>query len=340
MPDIARYVRIFDEEPSDDLVNKRTTTIGGMTDKFLKLKTYADCFQIAEDLALTLESNGTEVPEGRAIEIEGAIRAQSSAFNREKQNLQILTCFMLSALKAVESGQPSSSGRSTVEIIAVSIWLSLGIQLPRQEPKLEALRLDLIDASKNLIHRSTEGSRSRSAVPDPDIKFGETIDAKTADSINKGVLKSIDALRQNAALDREELDLLWWALGDWSDLQNLHFEQLPMPVAALTAGVECSKLLRRLPSESHKQLALRHIVDGSDLNAAEFAHTLGEGSSRVRNAISDPVSVQRFPHIFCLLAAISGQVLNTQQLGIRSWGGRAMLESTLLRLSQSSGPLL
>ena len=151
----------------DDLVNKRTKTVATMAERFLKLKTYEDYFQVAEDIAHSLESEGFRVPDNRALEVEEAIGAESSAFDREGQDLQILTCLMLAALKATKDAQPTATGWSRPEIIAVSIWLSLGTQNPLAEPKLEALRRKVGRRHKSLINRSADASRSRSAIATP-----------------------------------------------------------------------------------------------------------------------------------------------------------------------------
>lgn len=340
MADVARHIRIFDKDPSDDLVNKRSLTISSMAENFLKLVSYNDYFQVAEDIASALESEVFRVPDNLAIEVEEAIRLHNTAFDREGQDLQILTCQMLAVLKAIKDASPSATAWSRSEIVAVSIWLSLGIQIPRTEPKMEALRAELVESSRILINRSAESSRTRTPIPDPDVKITELTDAKIAESVNKGLLKSIDSLRQNAALDREELDMLWWALGDWSALQQQHLRQLSMPVAAVTAGIEGSSLLRRLPSEGHKHLVLRHVVDDTERSVAEFVASLGDGAKPIRDSYFEQVHVKKYPHVFRFLAAISGANVNTQALGNRSWGARALLEATVLRLSQNNDTVL
>ncbi|MFL6388856.1 MAG: GTPase-associated system all-helical protein GASH [Terriglobales bacterium] len=340
MIDIARHVRIFDKEPSDDLVNKRTIIIGSMAEKFLKFKTYDDYFGLVEDIAVALESKDFHLPDKRTKEVEEAIRTQSSAFDHAGQNLQVLTCLMLATLKAINGGQPSVTAWSRPEIIAATTWLALGIQKPRSEAKLESLRTELIENSREIINRSAEISRARTPVPDPNVKITEFSELKVAEAVNKGLLKCIDVLRQNAALDREETDLLWWSLGDWSTLQHKHFRELPMPVAAVSAGLEAAGLLRRLPTEGHKQLALRHILDGSGLKVTDFVESLGKDAEPIRAAYPDNEHVRKFPHVFALLAAIAGQKVKSQLLDARSWGARAMLEAVVLRLSQNNETVL
>jgi hypothetical protein len=336
MADVARHVRIFDKEPTDDLVTKRTKTISSIAEKFLKLKNYDDYFQIGEDIARALESESFELPNERVSELEAAIQAESPAFNREGQNLQMLTCLMLGALTTVQDASLNTTSWGRPEIVASSLWLALGIQVNRPEAKIEALRAELLEAARSLIQRSAETARMRTPVPDPAVKVAELTEAKIAEGVNKGLLKSIEILRQNAALDREELDLLWWALGDWSVLQSAPYKTLPLQVAAITAGVEVSELLRRLPSEGHKHVALRQIVDDSDRDAAEFVGAMGNGSQIIRSTFATYGYIQKFPHVFQLMASIAGEQVKTQAIGNRSWGARAMLEAIVLRRSQNN----
>ena len=172
------------------------------------------------------------------------------------------------------------------------------------------------------------------------MKITEFTDLKVAESVSNGLMKSIETLRQNAALDREELDMLWWSLGDWSTLQEQPFRQLSMQIAAVTAGIEASTLLRRLPSEGHKHLVLRRVVDDSEQSAVELVASLGGNAKPIRDAYSQQGYVKKFPHVFRLLATISGANVDTQSLGNRSWGARAMLEATVLRLSQNKNIVL
>jgi hypothetical protein len=55
-----------------------------MAEKFLKLKTYDDYFQVAEDLAHARESEGFRISDNRAVYVEAAIRAESPAFRNAR----------------------------------------------------------------------------------------------------------------------------------------------------------------------------------------------------------------------------------------------------------------
>src|SRR5258707_1116641 len=109
MADVATHIRIFDKHPSDDLVSKRALTITAMAENFLKLKSYVDYFQLTEDIARALETKEFRVPDARSVEVEEHIHAQSPAFTREGQDLQILTCLMLAMLNAIKNAEPAAT---------------------------------------------------------------------------------------------------------------------------------------------------------------------------------------------------------------------------------------
>ena len=336
MVDVAKHVRIFDTQPSDDLVDKRTIVISALAEKFLKYKSYQEHFGLINDLVKAVEHDSFALLDKRTSEVEAAIKAQSSAFTRDGQALQIITCLMLALLKTIDEAPATPAGWSSPEIFAVLLWLGLSLQKPRAEARIEALRSELLIKAKELVTKTSETARNRQTVPDPTTKLTELTDAaKVAEAISKSALKSIEVLRQNAALDREELDLLWWTLGEWSSVQGQRFAALPMHTAAVTAGIEGAALLRRLPSIAHKQLILKHVDDGDAQTLTNLIETLGERKDALRLAIPQSEYAKAYPSVFALTAGILGEVANTQAVGVREWGARAIVEAVVLRFSQN-----
>lgn len=341
MVDVAKHIRIFDKQPSDDLVDKRSIIVSAMAEKILKFKSYEDHFSLVEDIAKALESEEFPLPAKRAGEVEEAIQAQSSAFTREGQPLQMITCLMLAVLKTIDGSQISTNGWGKPELLASAVWLGLSLQKPCVETRMEALRSELLNTSRDFVAKASDMSRKRIIVPDPTVKIADLTDAtKVADSIGKGLSKSIESLRQNAALDREELDLLWWTLSDWSTIQGQPFSRLDVRVAAITAGIEGAALLRRLPSVGHKQLILRHVKDDEILAIAMLMESLREKKQAISASVPQSQIAKAYPRVFSLLSGLFGELSAGESLGLRDWGARAMLEATVLRFSQNSALVL
>src|ERR1700691_5292816 len=125
MPDIARHVKTFDKNPSDDLVTKRSNAVALLTEKYKKLKAVNELLRLVEDTLAGLESQSFGLPSARVDEIEAAIKADSPAFDRENEELQLLVCLMLALLELIHSSTPGSFLWTTHEAIAVGLWLGL-----------------------------------------------------------------------------------------------------------------------------------------------------------------------------------------------------------------------
>jgi len=332
MVDIARSVRIFDPNPTDDLVLKRTKGVEALAVKYGKAKTVSDLLQIAHDVVSGLSSVTFDLPDARVEEIELILRKESPSFDRAGEQLQILVCAMLALQKLFEEATPGSVVWTRTEVIAVGIWLGFSALPPLREVKLEKLRLDLQSAGRKLVILSTESARERQPIPDPDLKLADLTDvAKVNVGINNAVLKLIEGLRDNAALDREEIDLLWWSLGEWSELQGRSYRDMPASSAAISAGVDAANLMRRLPGEAHKQLVLRRVSGEEILTLAELIDQSKAEIDPIRQKFAGSF-VTSFPKIFCLLSGIL-TTPSELSLDLRDWGSRALLEASVMKVS-------
>jgi hypothetical protein len=337
MPDIARHVKIFDKNPSDDLVTKRSNAVALLTEQYKKLKTVNDLMQLVEDTLTGLESQRFELPTARVDEIELAIKADSPAFDREDEELQLLVCLMLALLDLIKTSTPGSVLWTTHEAIAVGLWLGLSSLLPLTETRFEALRVELLQASQELISRSAETSRSRTLVPDVAVKVTDAADAaKLGTAINTGTNKAVSLLRSNASLDREELDLLWWALGDWSEIQNQHYAELGVATIALTAGIEAARILRRLPAEAHRQLVMRRVHGKDSLTFAQLVEAVADSVEPIRKLYAGNAYISSYPKTFKLLAGITGGNQFNGENTLRDWGSRALLEAAVIRVAETT----
>ena len=342
---IAQHVRIFEKTPDDDFVQKRTKAIDGLVKKFFSDKTVGGLLKLAADLTHAVAKGGA-LPDARATEIEAVIQAESEAFVKEGQELQLLTCALLAALQALSGAKPTEDAWSIYDVLAIGLWSGLGYQLPRSEEKLEALRTELLQTARGLVLASATKSRARRDVPAVTVKMQEAYDqAKTVSGIQSGVKPTIDALRANAALDREEIDLLWWALSGWSKFANEPLKQKSPLTAVVLASLEAGTYVRRVPGEPHKQLLLRLI-------STDDTHTLQEvidGVSKERDALNSAFGSHHLfigrESLFPLITAVTsgkpgGKASANRALKISDWAARALLESAILHVGSLPNELV
>ena len=86
-------------------------------------------------------------------------------------------------------------------------------QTPQKETKLEILRTELLQQCQRVVLTRAEAARKRNKVPDVRFDEPEELNAKNiGEAFKNGLKDTFNALSVNAAIDREEIDLLWWVL--------------------------------------------------------------------------------------------------------------------------------
>ena len=183
---------------------------------------------------------------------------------------------------------------------------------------------------------TAQGTRQRSEVPVATIAAPDEYDpAEFSKAFEKGISGSIAALRANAEVDREELDLLWWVLVDWSELLGRRFSSTGTPEArALASGLEAGALLQRLPDDAHQHLVLRHVEETAAMDLRTVLDALGDDLERLAKPHQQNGVVAACPAVFPLLAALGyGSVASPYaetSRSLREWASRALLESAAL----------
>ncbi|HXO71605.1 MAG TPA: GTPase-associated system all-helical protein GASH [Bradyrhizobium sp.] len=339
MIDVAAHVRIFNADPGDDLVTKRAAAVRDLSARYIKNRQVGPIFQLANDLALAADSKGAHVSDAMSKEVEAAVRkGGADAFVAEGQGLQVTVCGLMAALQSLESVSPTTGDVTTQLVMAVGLWAALGFQAPRREPKLEALRVELLNTARDFVLKSATSSRDRTKVPDLNVVAAKELDAAIiAQSATNGIRPVVNALRTNAALDREEIDLLWWVLGDWSELLDRRYSAASETVStAIASGIEAGSMLRRMPGDAHRNLVLRHVKGSKSFTLAEVIEELGEDRARVAAPYASDVIVASCPGVFPLLSALNtGSSSHAKLKAKRSlieWSERALLEASALHV--------
>lgn len=336
MVDIAAYARIFAAIPDDDLVGKRTSAVKDIGAKIVKGNQTAVLLQYANDIALAADASAGP-PAALLSEVQASVRKTAVAFVAEEAQLESTVCALMAALQVIEGGKPSRNVLTSVDLFAVGLWSALGFQPARKEAKLEELRAAVVVRAQALIASSAEAGRLRHPVPDVNAAPPATLDsASVATTVNDSTSPTVDALRYNAQIDREEIDLLWWVIGDRSRLLNQRFSTAPNRVAAaLAAGLETGEIVRRVPGAAHRNLAQRQGGAADEAyTLKELLQALGDDHLKLAASFSGSSQVDGYPAVFPLLHALrAGKGSDSRSRLKRSlaeWTERALLERAIL----------
>jgi len=329
MQNIAVHMRISGVTVSDDDVNSRRTAATSIGGKWGKESTVAKILAKAAEVAQALSGEGRP-SSALGTEIQAAIQKKSASFLYEERPLDIGICAGM-AMISIMNGQPSNSGWTIADVYAAALWSALAYQPALDAERRESLRCEVLQSAADWAATAAEKARERTAVPDP-AAFSVTIDASNAATSNfkEALSNTVESLRRNAVLDREELDFLWWAQLGRSRLLNKQLSAINEPTRIVAAGIEGAKMLRRLPCQVHREIVLRTLDQDPVLNLEELMEALGEDRAALGAPFSKGLAATH-PTIFPLLHALATG--ETAQHGasvkrrVSEWGGRALLEA-------------
>ena len=212
-----------------------------------------------------------------------------------------------------------------------------------EDDRRETLRKEVLDAARTRTMETAEGARERTNVSDfGQFRIAQGNSLQLPSNFKKATGKTIDALRRNAALDREELDFLWWSQIGRSKLLDQPLHEINESVRLIALGIEAVRHLRHLPCEIHRDVVLRTLEQNPKSDLSELLATVGEDRESLGAAygIADSV-VARAPIAFPLLHALATGSTSGDGAGVKrpaaEWGARALLEASLVQLF-STGP--
>jgi hypothetical protein len=141
----------------------------------------------------------------------------------------------------------------------------------------ENLRREVLNAAADWSATVAEKSRERVSVPDPDdLEITANSGNEMTSNFGEAMAETVEALRTNAALDREELNFLWWAQLGRSRLLKRQLSAIAEPTRIVAAGIEAARMLRRFPAEVHREIVLRTLDQDPELDLTEMLQAIGD----------------------------------------------------------------
>lgn len=332
--DIAKYIRIFNPQPDDDFVSKRESAIKDLRTQFLRNQSISKLMEIGSGVCEVFRESPA-IPDTLAIQVEAAIKKSSSSFVRDDCDLEMGVCAAMAVVQSFNSSPRKKlrDGLSASDVLAVAIWSAASFLPACNMRKLEEFRLFAVEAARDRILKVGFKTRDRYTVPDLGSFNDEEI---TYENFKQATAPTVDALRINAALDREEIDLLWWVLNGRSEILGQRLPSLSPAACAVTTGVEIGALMRTLPTQSHRNLVLQGLDEDDKISLPSLLDALGEDRLMIAASFEDELLIDDAPLVFPLLSAIrSGEDTGLGAdlpRSLSEWGARALLERAVLRI--------
>lgn len=331
---MAKYAPMFWAAPMDADVAARNRSVAKLREAFCTLDTRS---AIGVAAALIDALAGVALPTDLSANIEKAISDESPAFQMSGHELQGVVCATVAALDLVRGASLVGRGWSAADAMAAALWSGLALQDPLDNAHVDALRRELHDACRDRVRNVAKQARSRQDVPDVGkLTISETdpTGTRAQTAYKRATEPVIKALKENADLDREEIDFLWWTLGDYSGLFDCPLAEKSPFSRAIAVGIEGASKLRRLPSDGHRHVVLRQIGESESLTLGGLVERLAEDKARLSNGFVG-TWVMEHQSVFPLISALSPGATpreSSVSLNARDWGSRALLEAVIIHL--------
>lgn len=340
MDNLPVHMRISTLTPSNEEVNAHRATIAKLSAAWAKI---TDPSTILTKSGMVADALGGDGRPHRdlGMEVQAALQKRASAYLYEERPFDVGICAGMAVLSIVSSTPPDTRGWTVPDVFSAAMWAALSFQPQLPEERRERLRSEVLTGARDRSKASAEKARERTDVSD----LGELIvtiteGEKPATNFKKATTATIDALRRNAALDREELDFLWWVQLDRSRLLGRAISAIDEPLRFVAMAIEAAVHLRRLPADVHYELVVRTVDKDPQLDLEELMKVIGE--DRVKLVASfDAGFVAKHPSVFPLLHKLAtGQVAVAgadRKRKASEWAAQALLEAGLCRMSR--GPV-
>lgn len=341
MDNLARHMRISSVAVSDNDVESRSAAAKSLATLWRKVDAPTRIVSLAADIAGALSGNGVPSPElGKRVQM--SIQKKAPSFLYDERPLDVGICSGM-AMVSILNGAIDNDGWAVLNVYATALWSALSYQPALPDERRENLRLEVLEKALNFYAASSEKVRERIDVPKPskvDITVEEDV---VTNNFSEAITGTIEALRRNATLDREELDFLWWVQLGHSRLLKKQLSKIDEPVRIVTAGIEAAQILRRLPCEVHREIVLRTLDQNPKLDLEELLSVIGDERTTLSAALTAE-HILAHPTVFPLLHALTtgeiDQINSSIKRPVSEWGERALLEATFAKMmSQGAGTI-
>jgi hypothetical protein len=295
MDSLAVHMRITGLSVSNEDVDSRRKAVAQLSSVWGRIKSPSEIVAKAATIAAALGGDGSS-PAALSSEIERAVQKHASAFLSSERPLEVGVCAGIAALSMLSSPL-AGDGRSM--LYSNALWSALSFQPCLREEKREALRHELLERARTRSLESAEKAREREQVQDTQDLEVTIGDGMVTTNFKKFVTGVIEPLRRNAALDREELDFLWWSQLDRSRLLRRRLVDIPEATRLVTMGIEGAALLRGLPADVHREIVLRTVDADPELDLRELLGTIADDRQALAEKIPDVIT--NAPGVYPLL---------------------------------------
>ena len=253
------WYRIVNPTPTSEIIENRkaaaldiVTAIDGAEDWDL-------AFNCASGVVAGFEAGFTQ--DSHVVEsLVGAIRAHDASFPEDltENALELRVCAALAV------GEILERNGNEVVVIGSVLRSGFGVRSPRPARFLKQMVSELTVASAKALSDEAELRRQRLRSIGKNLKeLAEPSDIEMAwNNLVPAIRAALDEVGKQSAMDREEINVLWWMFAGTSTTTGQQFADMPVGAAALCCGAELGSQCLLPPTASHEAMIRRAYETG------------------------------------------------------------------------------
>lgn len=289
---VFEWTRVANPSPTDELVKKRSASISALVDA------------LEEDQSLLFDyvaaAVGGLVPRFSqdshlVVSVLKAVREEQPAFpeNLAENNVDLRVCCALVIGEVLDRARASKTLPGD-EYLAASALVVSGIH-PQGSGSNRYFRQMLVELKTTAEAVAVSAGRMKRTRYTAKSLLDGLKEVPEVPAFWQGLhpkLKLvIETLEENARIDREEIDALWWAFNRFSTIEQTAYPRLPTGLAALCCGLELGNMTLLPHWPNMPALAARMLGEGrskQDMTEKALADFVAEWTSGSVAALAAP----------------------------------------------------
>jgi hypothetical protein len=251
---------MVDAKPTAETIDRRTAAIQDLTKALIEPQSWDVVLGSVVGVVEGFEANRANT--SPAVElIYQSLHAKDSTVPKDlSDNALELRAAAATSIGEILVRNPQSPPSMVALVVASSLLSGLALRTPVKERYVKAVLDELTQAARETLHRAQLLKRRRTAPG----KALSAIDEKNIPDVATALPNLIKAAKElakefsdQASLDREELNVLWWVFAESSSTFGARVEDLPPGKAAFAVGAELANLCLLPPPDSAAALLKR-----------------------------------------------------------------------------------
>jgi hypothetical protein len=279
------WFSVVDVDVTDDYLERRQKAVSAIATKWRRPFSETVALKRAEEIAqaLTKMTEGS-LPDSLRADVVQIIRDKALTFeDTDSATLEIRVCTAAALSDYLEKpAQIDAAPTFTDALVTATEFVA---------PPVDAA----------LIALWSQIMRQLAAETEEDAQYArQRLDTDTSDPE-----RAVARLAKNAKLDREEINILWWALNDWSVLAGARFSSLTPAAHVVLAPLELASLMTVPAGEAHRDLAFRNLTKPTAEVGLKDIANLDNLKVQVANALAAAETlVVSHPRVFPVVRAL------------------------------------